>query len=110
MVGFEPRMPGKERQIQRRHSAPLAVALPPLHKLIPEPSRGPVLDGPGRCRGNAVVLVRIQARELVAEEKRVGRTVAAFAELLEGEVELAGHASQQLEVRGSEVKRAAFDA
>src|SRR6185503_9649781 len=106
----EPRVPCEEADVQVLRPAPVAIALPALDELVPKAGGRPVLDGPGGGGRDGVVLVRVPAHELVAEEQRGGRAEPTLAELRELETEVARHAQQQLEVRGAEMEHTAFDA
>src|SRR5690606_36153595 len=109
VIALELRMPREEAHVERHEAAAFRVAPPALDELVPEARGRPVLDRPGRRRGDRVILVAVQPDQLVAELERLGRAEAALAEIAEPEAELPRHPGEQLEVRRAEAERAAFD-
>src|SRR5712664_3579798 len=73
---------------ERQHGAlALLERLQSGDELLPEPRRRPVLDGEGGSLSSRGVFRPVDAKQLVAEEARARRRMAALAHLLEAQAE-----------------------
>src|SRR5437879_5928271 len=83
---LDPVVPGPKAQMQLRALALLEGA-EAGDQLLPEPGRGPMLNGVRRTLGHDRVVRAVEPQQFVAEEQRGGRTVPALAQFGETQPE-----------------------
>ncbi len=108
VLGLDAVVPGEEGDLEAGEPGRLDVQQAVL-QLLPEAGGGPVLDGEAGALGDPIVLVAVEALELVAEVQRVIPPVAALAQVVEPQPQRLADGQQPLEVGGAEAEEAAVD-